>query len=178
MIGIRAVSLYNKEAGSIKSSSASSSTLKLGMIVAIEQFCQETCETVDMRVGVHTGTVLCGILGMKRFKFDVWSNDVNLANLMEQLGVAGKVHLSEATAGFLDDRYQQEDGRVLERATQGLMEKLKGRFYLILFCVPLFSTHILMSGRMQEHRPSPSAPIPHDGDISIVITSNVVLNSV
>ncbi|TNM85472.1 hypothetical protein fugu_007743 [Takifugu bimaculatus] len=90
----------------------------LGMIQAIEQFCQETRETVSMRVGVHTGTVLCGILGMKRFKFDVWSNDVNLANLMEQLGVAGKIHLSEATAQFLGDHYQREDGRVLERAGQ------------------------------------------------------------
>uniref|UniRef100_A0A3Q2QLJ3 adenylate cyclase n=1 Tax=Fundulus heteroclitus TaxID=8078 RepID=A0A3Q2QLJ3_FUNHE len=104
----------------------------LGMIQAIEQFCQETCETVNMRVGVHTGTVLCGILGMKRFKFDVWSNDVNLANLMEQLGVAGKVHLSEATAQFLDDRYQREDGQVAERAGQSAIEKLKGmKTYLI-----------------------------------------------
>ncbi|XP_041838075.1 adenylate cyclase type 9 [Melanotaenia boesemani] len=104
----------------------------LGMIQAIEQFCLETCETVSMRVGVHTGTVLCGILGMKRFKFDVWSNDVNLANLMEQLGVAGKVHLSEATARFLDDRYQVEDGQVAERAGQSVMEKLKGmKTYLI-----------------------------------------------
>ncbi|XP_077426043.1 adenylate cyclase type 9 [Vanacampus margaritifer] len=104
----------------------------LGMIQAIEQFCQETCETVSMRVGVHTGTVLCGILGMKRFKFDVWSNDVNLANLMEQLGVAGKVHLSEATAQFLDDRYQREDGRVVERAGDSVAEKLKGlKTYLI-----------------------------------------------
>ncbi|XP_054636175.1 adenylate cyclase type 9 [Dunckerocampus dactyliophorus] len=104
----------------------------LGMIQAIEQFCQETCETVSMRVGVHTGTVLCGILGMKRFKFDVWSNDVNLANLMEQLGVAGKVHLSEATAQFLDDRYQREDGRVVQRAGESVVEKLKGlKTYLI-----------------------------------------------
>lgn len=100
----------------------------LGMIQAIEQFCQETCETVNMRVGVHTGTVLCGILGMKRFKFDVWSNDVNLANLMEQLGMAGKVHLSEATARFLDDRYQREDGQVAERAGQSAIEKLKGKW--------------------------------------------------
>ena len=99
----------------------------LGMIQAIEQFCQEKKEMVNMRVGVHTGTVLCGILGMKRFKFDVWSNDVNLANLMEQLGVAGKVHLSEATARFLDDRYQREDGQVAERAGQTAMEKLKGK---------------------------------------------------
>ncbi|XP_069570702.1 adenylate cyclase type 9 [Brachyistius frenatus] len=111
----------------------------LGMIQAIEQFCQETCETVNMRVGVHTGTVLCGILGMKRFKFDVWSNDVNLANLMEQLGVAGKVHLSEATARFLDDRYQREDGQVAERAGQSVMEKLKG-----------METY-LISGRKPDH---------------------------
>lgn len=102
----------------------------LGMIQAIEQFCQETRETVNMRVGVHTGTVLCGILGIKRFKFDVWSNDVNLANLMEQLGVAGKVHVSEATARFLDDHYQSEDGQVAERAGQSVVEKLKGKWLL------------------------------------------------
>nr|XP_061805596.1 adenylate cyclase type 9-like [Nerophis lumbriciformis] len=105
----------------------------LGMIQAIEQFCQEKREMVNMRVGVHTGTILCGILGMKRFKFDVWSNDVNLANLMEQLGVAGKVHLSQATANFLDDRYKHEDGQVIERIGQSVVaEQLKGlRTYLI-----------------------------------------------
>ncbi|XP_030645564.1 adenylate cyclase type 9 [Chanos chanos] len=112
----------------------------LGMIQAIEQFCQEKREMVNMRVGVHTGTVLCGILGMKRFKFDVWSNDVNLANLMEQLGVAGKVHLSEATANFLDDRYVREDGKVTERVGQSVVaDQLKGlKTYLI-------------SGRKVEH---------------------------
>ncbi|KAM9393708.1 adenylate cyclase type 9 [Pholidichthys leucotaenia] len=105
----------------------------LGMIQAIEQFCQEKKEMVNMRVGVHTGTVLCGILGIKRFKFDVWSNDVNLANLMEQLGVAGKVHLSQATANFLDDRYQHEDGQVIERIGQSVVsDQLKGlKTYLI-----------------------------------------------
>nr|XP_046272098.1 adenylate cyclase type 9-like isoform X2 [Scatophagus argus] len=105
----------------------------LGMIQAIEQFCQEKREMVNMRVGVHTGTVLCGILGMKRFKFDVWSNDVNLANLMEQLGVAGKVHLSEATANFLDERFQCESGQVLERIGQSVVaDQLKGlKTYLI-----------------------------------------------
>ncbi|RVE69542.1 hypothetical protein OJAV_G00078750 [Oryzias javanicus] len=105
----------------------------LGMIQAIEQFCQEKREMVNMRVGVHTGTVLCGILGMKRFKFDVWSNDVNLANLMEQLGVAGKVHLSQATAKFLDDRYRCEDGQVVERIGPSVVaDQLKGqRTFLI-----------------------------------------------
>ncbi|XP_065501359.1 adenylate cyclase type 9 isoform X1 [Caloenas nicobarica] len=105
----------------------------LGMIKAIEQFCQEKKEMVNMRVGVHTGTVLCGILGMRRFKFDVWSNDVNLANLMEQLGVAGKVHISEATAKYLDDRYEMEDGKVMERVGQSVVaDQLKGlKTYLI-----------------------------------------------
>lgn len=105
----------------------------LGMIRAIEQFCQEKKEMVNMRVGVHTGTVLCGILGMRRFKFDVWSNDVNLANLMEQLGVAGKVHISEATAKYLDDRYEMEDGKVFERLGQSVVaDQLKGlKTYLI-----------------------------------------------
>ncbi|NWQ71306.1 ADCY9 cyclase, partial [Neopipo cinnamomea] len=105
----------------------------LGMIRAIEQFCQEKKEMVNMRVGVHTGTVLCGILGMRRFKFDVWSNDVNLANLMEQLGVAGKVHISEATAKYLDDRYEMEDGKVIERVGQSVVaDQLKGlKTYLI-----------------------------------------------
>ncbi|XP_063171105.1 adenylate cyclase type 9 [Candoia aspera] len=105
----------------------------LGMIKAIEQFCQEKKEMVNMRVGVHTGTVLCGILGMRRFKFDVWSNDVNLANLMEQLGVAGKVHISEATAKYLDDRYEMEDGQVMDRVGQSVVaDQLKGlKTYLI-----------------------------------------------
>ncbi|XP_029171847.1 adenylate cyclase type 9 isoform X2 [Nylanderia fulva] len=85
----------------------------LAMIEAIKQFDVERREGVNMRVGVHTGTVLCGLVGTKRFKFDVWSNDVTLANKLESTGKPGRVHLSENTLRFLGDQYITEIGEIV-----------------------------------------------------------------
>ena len=82
----------------------------LAMCKAIKEFDEEHSEEVNMRVGVHTGTVLCGIVGTRRFKFDVFSNDVTLANIMESTGSPGKVHISEVTYEFLKDLYEVEPG--------------------------------------------------------------------
>lgn len=88
--------------------------ISLGMIKAIAEFDREKEEDVNMRVGVHTGTVLCGIVGRRRFKFDVWSNDVALANKMESTGKPGRVHISQTTKSFLDDTYIFEIGDVVQ----------------------------------------------------------------
>ncbi|XP_070507145.1 adenylate cyclase type 9 isoform X2 [Chironomus tepperi] len=77
----------------------------LGMIDTMKIFDAERHEGIKMRVGIHTGNVLCGIVGTKRVKFDVWSNDVSFANKMESTGHPDLVHISEETKKFLDDSY-------------------------------------------------------------------------
>lgn len=86
----------------------------LGMIAAMRLFDTKRHEGVTMRVGIHTGSVLCGIVGTRRVKFDVWSNDVSLANRMESTGRAGQIHVSEKTYKFLENKYISEPGEEVE----------------------------------------------------------------
>lgn len=57
----------------------------------------------EMRVGIHTGAVVAGIVGVKKFAYDIWGDTVNTASRMESSGAVGKVNLSETTYELLKD---------------------------------------------------------------------------
>ncbi|KAI4465989.1 adenylate cyclase type 1 [Holotrichia oblita] len=89
---------------------------------------QTTNSPVDMRVGIHTGAILAGVLGQRQWQFDVYSKDVELANKMESSGMAGRVHISATTLSFLSGEFEVEPAYGEKRDESLRMAGLKTYF--------------------------------------------------
>ena len=59
----------------------------------------------EIRIGIHTGPVIAGVVGIKKFAYDIWGDTVNTASRMENSGEAGKVNISGATHELIKDQF-------------------------------------------------------------------------
>ena len=59
----------------------------------------------QLRLGIHSGEVMAGVIGSKRFAYDIWGNTVNIASKMEEMSEVGKINVSGATHDYLQDYF-------------------------------------------------------------------------
>jgi class 3 adenylate cyclase len=85
-----------------------SARLALDMQEEIKRLNHEYDTSVRLRIGICTGPVVAGVIGRRRFAYDLWGETVNLACHLESTGEAGKIQISESTCERLKDKYQFE----------------------------------------------------------------------
>jgi adenylate cyclase len=88
----------------------------------------------EMRVGIHTGPVVAGIVGVKKFQYDIWGDTVNTASRMESSGVVGQVNISENTYSLLKDASTPLGAPLFRFEPRGKVEA-KGKGELDMFLV-------------------------------------------
>jgi class 3 adenylate cyclase len=79
-------------------------------------------ETVQLRIGLHSGELFAGVIGTHKFVYDVWGDTVNTAKRMETFGAPGRVHVSAATRCLLGDAYCFEPRGAIELKGKGPIE--------------------------------------------------------
>lgn len=77
---------------------------------------------LDIRIGINTGPVIAGIVGIKKFAYDIWGDVVNIASRMESSGEAGKINISETTYNLVKDRFQCEFRGEVPAKNKGMMK--------------------------------------------------------
>ena len=95
--------------------------MALDMLDAITAYDERVGGELTIRVGLHSGSVVAGVIGTKKFIYDLWGDTVNTASRMESSGVPGRVHVTEATRVLLGDAFEFEAPRQVELQGQGAM---------------------------------------------------------
>lgn len=79
-------------------------------------------ETFGIRIGIHSGSVVAGIVGVKKFAYDIWGDTVNTAARMEQNSAEGRINISGATYQLIKDKFQFEYRGKVEAKNKGELD--------------------------------------------------------
>lgn len=90
------------------------SAMALQMLEVVKKCNLETQHPVSIRIGIHTGPAVAGVIGIKKFAYDVWGDTVNTASRMESTGMPGRIQLSEQAAALLGDDFVVEERGLIE----------------------------------------------------------------
>src|SRR6267378_4358332 len=99
---------------------ASMATLALAMHENVRQVAQQP-GGLSLRVGLHAGSVIAGVIGIRKFIYDVWGDTVNTASRLESHGAPGRTHVSETVFERLQGRFAFEARGTIELKGRGPM---------------------------------------------------------
>ena len=100
---------------------ARAARMALAMLDATARVAAETGEKLALRIGLHSGPVVAGVIGRRKFTYDMWGDTVNTASRMESHGLPGTIHCSEATALLLQGAFQLRARGAMEIKGKGEM---------------------------------------------------------
>ncbi len=95
--------------------------MALDMKSALAQFRKEQNQNVSIRIGIHSGPVVAGIIGTKKFIYDLWGDTVNTASRMESHGIPDCIQISEETYKLLSHKYLIEERGLIYLKGKGEM---------------------------------------------------------